>query len=255
MGSVMNGMVLHGGVRPYGSTFLVFSDYMKPAIRLACLMGVPVSYIFTHDSIGLGEDGPTHQPIEHLAALRAVPNMTVIRPGDANETAIAWRAALEHTTGPTALVLTRQKLPVPDRAALGSAEGLLRGGYVLREPATAPRAIVIATGSEVALALEAAQTLEGEGVAVRVVSLPSWELFRKQPQTYRDEVLPPSIRARVSVEALSPMGWLEWITDDGEAIGIDHFGASAPAERLFQEFGFTTDAVIAAVRRTLARRR
>ncbi len=255
MGSVMNGMVLHGGVRPYGSTFLVFSDYMKPAIRLACLMGVPVTYIFTHDSIGLGEDGPTHQPIEHLAALRAVPNMTVIRPGDANETAIAWRVALEHTTGPTALVLTRQKLPVPDRAALGSAEGLLRGGYVLREPATAPRAIVIATGSEVALALEAAQKLEGEGVAVRVVSLPSWELFRKQPQTYRDEVLPPSIRARVSVEALSPMGWLEWITDDGEAIGIDHFGASAPAERLFQEFGFTTDAVIAAVRRTLARRR
>ncbi len=255
MGSVMNGMVLHGGVRPYGSTFLVFSDYMKPAIRLACLMGLPVTYIFTHDSIGLGEDGPTHQPIEHLAALRAVPNMTVIRPGDATETAMAWRAALEHGTGPTALVLTRQKLPVPDRAALGSAEGVLRGGYVLREPATAPEAIVIATGSELHLALEAAQRLGAEGIAVRVVSLPSWETFRKQPQAYRDEVLPPAIRARVSVEALSRLGWTEWTTEDGETIGIDHFGASAPAEKLFQEFGFTTDAVIAAVRRTLARRR
>jgi transketolase len=233
----------------------VFSDYMKPAIRLACLMGLPVTYIFTHDSIGLGEDGPTHQPIEHLAALRAVPNMTVIRPGDATETAMAWRAALEHGTGPTALVLTRQKLPVPDRAALGSAEGVLRGGYVLREPATAPEAIVIATGSELHLALEAAQRLGAEGIAVRVVSLPSWETFRKQPQAYRDEVLPPAIRARVSVEALSRLGWTEWTTEDGETIGIDHFGASAPAEKLFQEFGFTTDAVIAAVRRTLARRR
>jgi transketolase len=255
MGSVMNGMALHGGVRPYGSTFLVFSDYMKPAIRLACLMGLPVTYIFTHDSIGLGEDGPTHQPIEHLAALRAVPNMTVIRPGDANETAMAWRSALEHTTGPTALVLTRQKLPVPDRAGMGSAEGLLRGGYVLREPATAPLAIIIATGSEVPLALEAADRLGAEGTPVRVVSLPSWEHFRKQPQDYRDQVLPPALRARVSVEALSRQGWLEWITDDGEAIGIDHFGASAPAETLFEEFGFTADAVIAAVRRTLARRR
>ncbi|HEV8197570.1 MAG TPA: transketolase [Gemmatimonadales bacterium] len=254
MGSVMNGMVLHGGVRPYGSTFLVFSDYMKPAIRLACLMGVPVTYIFTHDSIGLGEDGPTHQPIEHLAALRAVPNMTVIRPGDAPETAMAWRAALEHRSGPTALVLTRQKLPVPDRGALGSAEGLLRGGYVLREPAGAPRAIIIATGSEVHLALEAADQLGTEGTAVRVVSLPSWELFRRQPQAYRDQVLPPTLRARVSVEALSTMGWREWITEDGEAIGIDHFGASAPAEKLFEEFGFTVAAVIAAVRRTLARR-
>jgi transketolase len=214
-----------------------------------------VTYIFTHDSIGLGEDGPTHQPIEHLAALRAVPNMTVIRPGDANETAMAWRAALEHTSGPTALVLTRQKLPVPDRAGMGSAEGLLRGGYVLREPATAPSAILIATGSEVPLALEAADRLGAEGIVVRVVSLPSWEHFRKQPQSYRDQVLPPALRARVSVEALCTMGWREWVTEDGEAIGIDHFGASAPAETLFEEFGFTADAVIAAVRRTLARRR
>jgi transketolase len=180
--------------------------------------------------------------------------MTVIRPGDAPETAMAWRAALEHTTGPTALVLTRQKLPVPDRGALGSAEGLLRGGYVLREAAGPPQAIIIATGSEVHLALEAADQLGTEGTAVRVVSLPSWELFRRQPQAYRDQVLPPALRARVSVEALSTMGWREWLTEAGEAIGIDHFGASAPAEKLFEEFGFTVAAVIAAVRRTLARR-
>ncbi len=255
MGSVMNGMALHGGVRPYGSTFLVFSDYMKPAIRLAALMGLPVIYIFTHDSIGLGEDGPTHQPIEHLAALRAVPNMTVIRPGDANETAMAWRAALTHTAGPTALIFTRQKLPVPDRAGLGSADGVLRGGYILREPATAPDAIAIATGSEVQLALEAAERLLAKGVAVRVVSLPSWELFRRQPQSYRDLVLPPAVRARVSVEAGARMGWQEWTTEDGETVGIDHFGASAPGERVFEEFGFTTDAVVAALERTLARRR
>jgi transketolase len=255
MGSVMNGMALHGGVRPYGSTFLVFSDYMKPAIRLASLMGLPVIYIFTHDSIGLGEDGPTHQPIEHLAALRAVPNMTVIRPGDANETAVAWRAALTHTAGPTALILTRQKLPVPDRAGLGSADGVLRGGYILRDSATAPDAIAIATGSEVQLALEAAERLLAKGIAVRVVSLPSWEHFRRQPQSYRDLVLPPAVRARVSVEAGARMGWLEWTTEDGETIGIDHFGASAPGERLFEEFGFTTDAVVAALERTLARRR
>lgn len=255
MASAMNGMALHGGIRPYGSTFLVFSDYMKPGIRLAALMGLPVTYIFTHDSIGLGEDGPTHQPIEHLAALRAIPNMTVIRPGDANETAVAWRAALEHTAGPTALVLTRQKVPVPDRAGLGSADGVLRGGYILREPPSAPQAIAIATGSEVQLALEAAERLLAKGIAVRVVSLPSWEHFRRQPQSYRDQVLPPAIRARVSVEAGTRMGWQEWTTDDGEAIGIDHFGASAPAERLFEEFGFTTDAVVAALERTLARRR
>jgi transketolase len=254
MGSVMNGMALHGGVRPYGSTFLVFSDYMKPAIRLAALMGLPVTYIFTHDSIGLGEDGPTHQPIEHLAALRVIPNMTVIRPGDANETAQAWRAALTHHGGPTALILTRQKLPVPERAGLGAADGVLKGGYILREPPTAPAAIVIATGSEVQLALDAADRLAARDIAVRVVSLPSWELFRQQPQSYRDQVLSPAIRARVSVEAAARMGWQEWTTEAGETVGIDHFGASAPAERLFEEFGFTTDAVVAALERTLARR-
>ncbi len=251
MGTALNGMALHGGIRPYGSTFLIFSDYMRPAIRLAALTGLPVTYIFTHDSIGLGEDGPTHQPIEHLASLRAMPNLTVIRPGDAAETAEAWRAALEHRTGPTALVLTRQRLPVLDRAGLGAASGLHRGGYVLYDPpGGAPQAILIATGSELHLALEAAQRIEA--IRVRVVSLPCWELFREQPQSYRDEVLPPTVRARVSIEAAARMGWREWVTEAGEIIGIDHFGASAPGERLFQEFGITTDAAIAAVRRVFA---
>jgi transketolase len=254
MASAMNGMALHGGVRPYGATFLVFADYMKPAIRLAALMGVPAIYIYTHDSIGVGEDGPTHQPIEQLAMLRTIPNMTVIRPGDAAETAEAWRAALEHGTGPTALILTRQKLPVPDRTGLGSAAGVQRGGYVLYDPPQPARAILIASGSELSMALDAARALGAGGVPVRVVSLPSWELFRRQTQSYRDEVLPPSIRARVSIEAGTRFGWLEWVTEDGESLGIDHFGASAPGERLFQEFGFTLDAAAAAVHRTLARR-
>jgi transketolase len=254
MGSVTNGMALHGGVRPYGATFLVFSDYMKPAIRLAALIGLPTIYIFTHDSIGLGEDGPTHQPIEHLAMLRAIPNLSVIRPGDAAETAEAWRLALERTEGPTALVLTRQKLPVPDRAGLGPAAETRRGGYVLYDPPGGPEAILIATGSELPVALDAARRLGAEGARVRVVSLPSWDHFRRQPQDYRDRVLPPSVRARVSIEAGARFGWLEWTTEDGEMIGIDHFGASAPGERLFQEFGFTPEAAMAAVRRVLGRR-
>jgi transketolase len=254
MGSAMNGMALHGGIRPYGATFLVFADYMKPAIRLAALMKLPVTYIFTHDSIGLGEDGPTHQPIEHLAMLRAIPNLTVIRPGDAAETAVAWRMALEHRDGPTALVLTRQKLPVPDRAGLGPASGARRGGYVLYDPPAACRAILIATGSEVHLALDAAGALASEGIPVRVVSLPSWEIFHRQPADYRESVLPAGVRARVSIEAATPFGWLQWVTEDGTVIGIDHFGASAPAERLFQEFGFTPDAVVLAVRRVTSGR-
>jgi transketolase len=232
----------------------VFADYMKPAIRLAALMKLPVTYIFTHDSIGLGEDGPTHQPIEHLAMLRSIPNMTVIRPGDAAETAEAWRMALEHQSGPTALVLTRQKLPVPDRAGLGQPDGARRGGYVLYDPPTAARAILIATGSEVHIALDAARALAAENVAVRVVSLPSWEIFRRQEADYRESVLPAGVRARVSIEAATPFGWLEWVTEDGAVIGIDHFGASAPGERLFEEFGFTRDAAIAAVRRVMERR-
>ena len=254
MGSVTSGMALHGGVRPFGATFLVFSDYMKPAIRLAALMGLPTIYIFTHDSIGLGEDGPTHQPIDHLAMLRAIPNLSLIRPGDAAETAEAWRLAIERTDGPTALVLTRQKLPVPDRAGLGPAAGTQRGGYVLYEPAGGPEAILIATGSELPVALDAARRLGAEGVRVRVVSLPSWDHFRRQPQEYRDGVLPPAVRARVSIEAGARLGWREWVGDGGEMIGIDHFGASAPGEKLFHEFGFTPEAAMAAVRRVLARR-
>jgi transketolase len=253
MGTALNGMALHGGIRPYGSTFLIFSDYMRPAIRLAALTGIPVTYIFTHDSVGLGEDGPTHQPIEHLASLRAMPNMTLIRPGDAAETAEAWRVAMENRTGPSALILTRQKLPVPDRARLGAASGLRRGGYVLYDPPGAPpQAILLATGSELHLALAAAQQLRAEGTGVRVVSLPCWELFRAQPQSYRDQVLPPALRARVSIEAAARMGWREWVTEDGESIGLDHFGASAPGERIFKELGFTVEAAVAAVRRVLA---
>ena len=254
MGSVMNGMAIHGGVRPFGSTFLIFADYMKPPMRLAALMKLPVIYVFSHDSIGLGEDGPTHQPVEQLAMLRAIPNMTVIRPGDAAETVEAWRAALTRTEGPTALVLTRQKLPVPDRAGLGPAAGARRGGYVLYDPSGGPEAILIATGSELPVALEASRRLGAEGVRVRVVSLPSWDHFRRQPQEYRDRVLPPAVRARVSIEAGARLGWLEWVGDGGEMIGIDHFGASAPGEKLFNEFGFTPDAAMAAVRRVLARR-
>jgi transketolase len=255
MGAAMNGMALHGGgIRPYGGTFLIFSDYMRPSIRLAGLMGVPVTWIFTHDSIGLGEDGPTHQPIEHLAALRAIPNLTLIRPADAAETAQAWRIAMERLDGPTALVLTRQKLPVLDRAGLGSESGVRRGAYVLFEPpAGPPEAIILATGSEVTLALTAADRLtQGDGgpaIRTRVVSFPSWELFREQPREYRDEVLPPGVRNRVSVEAAATMGWREWVTERGEMIGIDRFGASAPGERLFEEFGFTADHLIEVVRR------
>ena len=255
MGSVMNGMALHGGIRPFGSTFLVFADYMKPAIRLAAIMELPTIYVFSHDSIGLGEDGPTHQPVEQLAMLRAIPNLTVIRPGDAAETAQAWRAAMEHTGGPTALVLTRQKLPVPDRASLGDAAGTRHGGYVLFEPTEPPRAILIATGSEVSVALDAARLLGGEGVPVRVVSLPSWELFRRQAPEYREQVLPHRITARVSIEAATRFGWQEWVGDAGERIGLQHFGASAPGEVVLREFGFTADAAAQAVRRVLAGRR
>jgi len=261
MGVMMNGMALHGGIRPFGGTFLIFSDYMRPAIRLAAMMQLPVIYIFTHDSIGLGEDGPTHQPIEHLASLRAIPNLAVIRPGDAAETAEAWRVALERGDGPTALVLTRQKLPVPDRAGLGAAAGTRQGAYVLYDPPGGsppppPEAILLATGSEVPLALDAAQRLtRGEGraaIRTRVVSLPSWELFRRQPQAYRDEVLPPAVRARVAIEAAATLGWREWVTDAGAVIGLDRFGASAPGERLFREFGFTVEAAMAEVRRVVA---
>ncbi len=254
MAAALNGLAAHGGFRPYGSTFLVFADYMKPSIRLAAIMGLPVVYVFTHDSIGVGEDGPTHQPIEQLAMLRALPNLTVIRPADAAETVEAWRTALERTGGPTALILTRQKLPILDRAGLAPAAEAGRGGYVLYQPTGGTDAILIATGSEVALALAAAQALEAEGVRVRVVSLPSWEAFEEQPGSYRDAVLPPAIRARVSVEAASDFGWRRWVTDTGASVAMHRFGASAPGDRLFIEFGFTARHVADAVREVLARR-
>ena len=250
MGSLMNGMSLHGGVRPFGGTFLIFSDYMRPAIRLAALMGQPVVYVYTHDSIGLGEDGPTHQPIEQLAALRAVPGLCDLRPGDAAETEIAWRVAIERTDGPSFLSLTRQKVAVLDRSGpLASAEGLRRGGYVLAEASGgSPELILLASGSEVGLALDARGVLEADGVATRVVSLPSWMLFQEQDPAYRDEVLPPSVTARVSVEAASTFGWSRWVGATGASVGIDRFGASAPAEVLFEKFGFTVESVVAAAR-------
>ncbi|HEY4320647.1 MAG TPA: transketolase [Gemmatimonadales bacterium] len=245
--SALNGIMVHGGFRPYGATFLCFLDYCKPAVRLAALMKQPAIYIFTHDSIGLGEDGPTHQPIEHLAMMRAIPNMTMLRPADAAETVEAWRIAMNHTTGPVALVLTRQKLPPQARQADGVRE-TARGAYILSEPAVAPKAIVIATGSEVQVAIAAAATLNSGGVPTRVVSMPSWELFAAQDSAWRERVLPAAITARVAIEAASPFGWSRWLGDRGIMIGLDHFGASAPAETLFTEFGLTAERVADAVR-------
>jgi transketolase len=245
MGSILNGMALHGGVIPYGGTFLIFSDYMRPPIRLAAMMGQRVIYVFTHDSIGLGEDGPTHQPVEQLAALRAIPNLTVIRPGDANETAEAWRQAIQNTNGPTALVLTRQNVPTLDRKKSNPASGLGRGGYVVNKlEGKKPEIILIGTGSELSLALEAAAQLETQGKTVQVVSLPSWELFDRQPQSYRDEVLPPAVKVRVSIEAGSPQGWERYVGDQGRIIGLDHFGASAPYKVLYRQFGITAERVV-----------
>jgi transketolase len=249
MGAVLNGMALHGGLRPYGGTFLVFSDYMRPSIRLAAMMGLDVVYVFTHDSIGLGEDGPTHQPIEMLASLRAIPNLTVVRPADASETVEAWRLAVGRRDGPVALVLTRQKVPVLDRSLLAPADGLAQGGYVLADaPDGRPAAVILASGSEVSLALEARQLLAADGLEVRVVSMPSMELFAAQPQSYREEVLPPGLAARLAVEAAHPQPWYRWVGDSGEVMGIERFGASAPYQRLFREFGFTADAVAERVR-------
>ncbi|HET9947918.1 MAG TPA: transketolase [Longimicrobiales bacterium] len=256
MGAVMNGLSLHGGVRPFGGTFLIFSDYMRPSIRLAALMGRPVIYVFTHDSIGLGEDGPTHQPVEQLASLRAIPNLLDLRPADAAETEIAWRVAIERTDGPTFLALSRQKVPLLDRAGvLASAEGLRRGGYVLAEATGGePAVILIASGAEVALALEARERLEAEGTPARVVSLPSWYLFSRQDAAYREEVLPREVGARVSVEAASTFGWERWIGESGRAVGLERFGASAPAEVLFEKLGFTAEAVVAAAKGTMRAR-
>jgi transketolase len=252
MGSVMNGMALHGGVRPYGGTFLIFSDYMRPPIRLAALMEQPVIYVFTHDSVGLGEDGPTHQPVEQLAALRAIPGLIDMRPADANETAEAWRFAVEQTDSPVFLALTRQAVPTLDRTRLAPASGLRRGAFILAEAEGGdPQAILIATGSEVAVALGARERLAADGIRARVVSMPSWALFARQPREYRDGVLPPTVRARVSVEAAGPMGWERWVGMDGEIVAIGRFGASAPAKRVFEELGFSAENVAAKARALL----
>ena len=245
MGGIVNGMALHGGIIPYSATFLTFSGYMRPPMRLAALMGIRVIYIFTHDSIGMGEDGPTHQPIEHLMNLRAVPNLTVIRPADATETAEAWRAALKNCDGPTVLIFTRQNLPVLDRTEYPSAEGLQRGGYVLWENDTLPQVILIGTGSELHIALEAGKQLASEGVKARVVSLPSWELFDRQPADYRESVLPKSVRARIAVEAGVKLGWEHYVGLDGRIVGMESFGASAPIEILYEKFGITVENTVA----------
>ncbi|WP_337109967.1 transketolase [Prescottella equi] len=256
MGSILNGIALHGPTRPYGGTFLVFSDYMRPAVRLAAIMKTPVVYVWTHDSIGLGEDGPTHQPIEHLAALRAIPGLYVVRPGDANETAHAWRAVLEKgsdeaTRAPAGLALTRQDLPVLEGTHY---EGVSRGGYVLAEASTGtPEVVLIGTGSELQLAVAAREALEAEGVPTRVVSMPCVEWFDAQDQAYRDGVLPPTVKARVAVEAGIAMPWYRFVGDAGEIVSIEHFGASADYKTLFREFGITAEAVTAAAQRSLAR--
>ncbi|MDQ3012405.1 MAG: transketolase [Acidobacteriota bacterium] len=254
MGSVMNGIVLTRPLIPFGGTFMIFYDYMRPPVRLAAMMGIGPIYVYTHDSIGLGEDGPTHQPIEQLAGLRAVPNMTLIRPADANETAIAWRVAIEHRHGPTALALTRQKLPTFDRTKFGSAEGVAQGAYILSESPTGKiDVILIGTGSEVSVAVDAQAKLAEEGIGARVVSMPSWQLFDKQPLDYQESVLPPNITARVSVEAGISMGWQKYVGDKGQSVALDHYGASAPYQILMEKFGFTAENVAASAKAVLGK--
>jgi transketolase len=252
MGAICNGIALHGGTRPYGGTFLVFSDYMRPAVRLASLMQLPVTFVWTHDSVGLGEDGPTHQPVEHLWSLRNIPGFNVVRPGDANETTVCWRTILERAE-PAGICLTRQTLPVFDRSpasGLASAEGAARGGYVLADGSDV---ILIATGSEVPIALDARAALAGEGISARVVSMPCVEWFEKQDSVYRNEVLPSGIRARVSVEAGITPPWRMFTTDGGASVGVDHFGASADYKRIYAEFGLTAERVAAVARDVLGR--
>jgi transketolase len=254
MTAILTGMAHHGGIVPYGATFLTFSDYMRPSIRLAALSDAHAIYVWTHDSIALGEDGPTHQPVEQIASLRAMPNMMLIRPADANETIEAWRVAVRHRGGPVGLVLTRQKLPVLDRATLAPAAGTARGAYVLADsnPDALPELILIATGSEVSLALAAHLQLSGDGVRSRVVSMPSWELFEAQPKAYRDSVLPVAVSARVSVEAASPFGWERYVGPTGAIIGVNRFGASAPGPEVMKQYGFTVEHVVATARLVIA---
>jgi transketolase len=252
MGAAVNGMAAHGGVLPFSATFFTFSDYMKPAIRLGALSNLKAIYVFTHDSIGLGEDGPTHQPIEHLAGLRAVPGLTVIRPADGNETAEAWALAVQHN-GPTLFVLTRQTVPHLDRSGAKD-PGVARGAYILADAdGGSPDVILIGTGSEVSLCAAARETLKGFGVKARVVSMPSWSLFEAQDESYRESVLPRSIRKRVTVEAASPIGWHRWAGDEGAVIGVERFGASAPGQEVLAHLGFTADHVAAAALRLLGK--
>ena len=242
MGSIANGLAVHGGIIPFTATFLIFSDYMRPPIRLAALMEQRVIFVFTHDSIALGQDGPTHQPIEQLASLRAIPHLIVIRPCDANETAVAWRVAIETRDRPVALILTRQDVPTLDRDQFAAAEGLRRGAYVLADaPNGKPDIILIGTGSEVSLIVAACHKLTAKEIDVRIVSMPSWELFDAQPRSYRDSVLPPSARARLAVEAGATQGWCKYVGDEGDVIGVDRFGASAPGEVMMREYGFTVE--------------
>ena len=253
MGSIMNGMSLFGGIIPYGATFLIFSDYMRPPVRLACIMKRHVIYVYTHDSIGLGEDGPTHQPVEQLSALRAIPGMTLIRPADAAETAEAWRAALRHKDGPVALVLTRQKLSFIDRSKYAPANGLARGAYVLADvPGGTPEIVLISSGSEVALILDAQKKLEADGIRARAVSMPSHELFARQDKTYQESVLPKGVK-RISMEAAHPMSWYRWVGDDGVILGIERFGASAPAATIYTHLGVTVDHMVETAKRLVGK--
>ncbi|HZW00243.1 MAG TPA: transketolase C-terminal domain-containing protein, partial [Candidatus Deferrimicrobium sp.] len=258
MGAIANGIAYHGGLLPYVATFLNFSDYMRGSVRVAALSGLHVAYVWTHDSIGVGEDGPTHQPVEHYAALRAMPNLTFVRPGDPNEASAAWALAVEHRTGPVALAFTRQKLPILAGTAERARDGVRAGAYVLAEAATAdgtvtaPELILVASGSELALAVAAREALEAEGIRTRVVSMPSWERFQAQPAAYRDEVLPRGVPARVSIEAGVSLGWERWVGDSGAIIAIDRFGLSAPAEQIFERFGFNTENVVRVARGVLA---
>jgi transketolase len=250
MGSILNGIALSGLTKSFGGTFAVFSDYMRPAVRLAALMKLPSIFVWTHDSIGLGEDGPTHQPIEHFAALRAIPDFDVIRPADANEVAATWKIIIKGRKA-SGILLSRQNLPVFDRTKFGSADGVARGAYILKEASKSPQLILMATGSEVSLAVESAQALEESGIATRVVSIPCFEWFNQQSQTYKDEVLPPSVKARVSIEAGISQGWREYVGDAGACVSLEHYGASAGANVLFKEFGFTVDNVVATAKKVL----
>jgi transketolase len=252
MGAIVNGLALHGGIIPFGGTFLVFSDYMRPAIRLSALSGYPSIWVFTHDSIGLGEDGPTHQPIEHLAALRAIPNLVLIRPCDANEVVEAWKFAIKHRDGPTALAFTRQSVPTLDRSIYSPASGLQRGAYVLADYGDqAPEIILMASGSEVDLIVKAAGNLAAEGINVRIVSFPSWEIFAEQDQDYQDSVLIPELKTRIAAEAGVSQGWERWVGDDGAIIAIDRFGASAPYKLLYDQFGLTVDNIVSNARKLI----